>query len=47
MIKEEIIERINEILKTDFDLSFLSKLQKEEIERLISCIRVRLDRVDE
>ena len=47
MTKEKLIKKIIEILKTDFDLSFLSILKKEDIERLIACIRARLDHVNE
>ena len=44
MTKERLIKKINEILKTDFDLGFLLELKKEDIERLVACIRGRLDR---
>jgi hypothetical protein len=44
MTKEKLIKKINEILKTDFDLGFLLELKKEDIERLVACIRDRLDR---
>jgi len=32
-------------LKTDNDLDFLLELKKEEIERLVACIRDRVDKV--
>jgi len=41
--KEQIVEKIKEILRTDLDLDFLLGLQKKEIETLISCIRDRVD----
>lgn len=41
--KEQIVEKIMEILKTDLDLDFLLGLKKKEIETLISCIRDRVD----
>ncbi len=42
MTKEELIEKIKDILRTDFDLGFLVILQKEELETLIACIRDRV-----
>ena len=45
MKKEELIERIAELLRTDSDLNFLSDLKKNEIEILIAVIRDRLDQV--
>lgn len=45
MTKEKLIEKIKEILKTDFDLDFLSSLKKEELETLIACIRDRVDQM--
>ena len=45
MIKEKLVEKIKEILKTDNDLDFLLELKKEEVERLIACIRDRVDRI--
>ena len=46
MTKEQLIEKIQELLKTDVDLDFLLELKKDEIEILIACIRERIDRVD-
>lgn len=43
MNKEKLIKKMKEILRTDFDLSFLTTLKREEIERLIACIRDRVD----
>ena len=43
MTKEQIVEKIKEILRTDLDLVFLLGLKKKEIETLISCIRDRVD----
>jgi hypothetical protein len=45
MTKEELVEKIKELLKTDNDLDFLLALKKEEIERLVACIRDRVDQV--
>jgi hypothetical protein len=45
VIKEELIEKIAELLRSDRDLNFLSNLKKDEIETLIAFIRDRLDQV--
>ena len=46
MKKEKLVEKIREILKTDVDLSYLSVLKQEELEKLIACIRYRIDQKD-
>ena len=43
MTKEQIVEKIKEILRTDLDLDFLLELKRKELETLISCIRDRVD----
>ena len=43
MTKEELVRKISEVLKTDYDLSFLLQLKKKEVETLIACIRDRVD----
>ncbi|MFC1814801.1 hypothetical protein ACFL0M_02435 [Thermodesulfobacteriota bacterium] len=45
MTKDELVKKIKELLKTDNDLNFLLTLKKEEIERLVACIRDRTDQV--
>jgi hypothetical protein len=45
MTDEELVEKIKELLKTDADLDFLLGLKREELERLVACIRARLDQV--
>jgi len=45
MTKEKLVEKINELLKTDNDLNFLLELKKEDIERLVACIRDRVYKV--
>ena len=35
-----------ELLKTDGDLHFLLILKKEDLERLVACIRDRVDQTD-
>jgi len=47
MTKEKLVEKIRELLKTDIDLNFLLILEEEELERLITCIRDRVDQVGE
>ncbi len=47
MTKEKLVEKIKELLKTDNDLDFLLGLKKEEIERLVACIRDRVHKVGE
>ena len=43
MTKEKLVEKIRYLLKTDNDLDFLLELKKEELERLVACIRDRVD----
>ena len=45
MTKYKMVEKIRELLKTDIDLDFLLELKREEIERLVACIRDRVDQV--
>jgi hypothetical protein len=45
MTKEKLVEKIKQLLKTDSDFSFLLILKKEELERLVACIRDRVDQV--
>ncbi len=47
MTKEKLVEKIRELLKTDIDLDFLLILEEEELERLVACIRDRVDQVGE
>ena len=43
MTKQEIAKKIKEILNTGVDLDFLLALKKEDLEKLIACIRDRVD----
>ncbi len=43
MTKERLAEKIKGLLKADIDLDFLLILKKEELERLVACIRDRVD----
>jgi len=45
--KGEVIKKIGEILKTDFDFDFLEILRVEDLETLIACVRDRVDQVSE
>ena len=45
MTKEELVERIRKLLRTDDDLNFLLQLKVEELETLIANIRERVDSV--
>lgn len=47
MTKDKLAEKIKKLLKTDIDLDFLLGLKKEEIERLVACIRGMVDQVGE
>jgi hypothetical protein len=43
MTKEKLLEIITDLLKTDIDLGFLLKLEKDELETLVACIRHRVE----
>ncbi len=43
MNKEELIEILQRILKTETDFGFLMQLKEPELETLIACIRDRVD----
>ena len=43
MKKEKLIEIIQTLLDTDIDLSFLQKLDQNELEVLVASIRGRVD----
>jgi hypothetical protein len=45
MTKEELVQKIQELLNTDYDLNFLLELQTKEIETLVACIRDRVEQV--
>ena len=45
MTKEKLVEKVNDLLRTNADLNFLLGLKKEEIERVVACIRDRLDQM--
>jgi len=43
MTKEKLVDKIKRILETDDDLDFLLGLKKEKLEKLVACIRDRVD----
>jgi len=43
MTKEELIEILRKVLKTDADLDFLLRLNEEELKTLVVCIRDRVE----
>jgi uncharacterized protein YjgD (DUF1641 family) len=43
MTKEELLEIIRKLLKTNTDLNFLLKLDSEELRTLVACIRDRVE----
>ena len=43
MNKEKLVRIIQELLKTDRDLDFLTELKREDLERLVASIRDRID----
>ena len=45
MTKEKLVDKIKELLESDYDLSFLMVLKKEELETLVASIRERLDKM--
>jgi hypothetical protein len=47
MTNEELVKMVKELLDTDADLDFLLVLKKRDLEKLIACIRGRLDQVSE
>jgi len=47
MTNEELVKKVKELLNTDADLGFLMVLKKKDLEKLVACIRGRLDQVGE
>jgi len=45
MTKEGLVKKIQGLLKTDDDLSFLLKLRMEDLKTLVAMIRDRVDQV--
>jgi hypothetical protein len=45
MTNDELVKKVKELLNTDSDLDFLVVLKKKDLEKLVACIRGRLDQV--
>jgi hypothetical protein len=45
MTNEELVKKINELLRADDDLNFLLPLKMEDLKTLIANIRERVDQV--
>ena len=45
MTTEELVKKVKELLNTDADLDFLMVLKRKDLEKLVSCIRGRVDQV--
>jgi hypothetical protein len=45
MTNDELVKKVEELLNTDADLDFLLVLRKRDLEKLVACIRGRLDHV--
>lgn len=43
MTKEKLVAILQELLKTDYELDFLEELKREDLEKLVACIRDRID----
>jgi hypothetical protein len=43
MTNEELVRKIKELLNTDADLDFLLVLKRKDLEKLVACIRARVD----
>jgi hypothetical protein len=47
MTNEELVKKVKELLETDADLHFLLVLKRKDLEKLVACIRARVDQVSE
>jgi hypothetical protein len=43
MDREKLVKIIQELLRTDNDLDFLKELKRGDLEKLVACIRDRID----
>ena len=43
MTNDELVKKIEELLQTEADLDFLLILKKKDLEKLVACIRRRVD----
>ena len=47
MTNAELVKKIKELLMTDADLDFLLVLKRNDLEKLVACIRARVDQAGE
>ena len=45
MTNEELVKKVEELLNMDADLDFLIVLKRKDLEKLVACIRGRVDQV--
>jgi len=45
--KEDLVELVKKVLKTDMDLDFLLELNPRDLESLVACIRARTECLQE
>lgn len=45
--KGKLVDKIEELVKMDNNLDFLLQLEKTQLEKLVACIRDRVDQVGE
>jgi len=47
MTNAELVKKIKDLLMTDADLDFLLVLKRNDLEKLVACIRARVDQAGE
>jgi hypothetical protein len=47
MTHDELVKKVEELLNTDADLDFLLISRKKDLEKLVACIRGRIDQASE
>jgi len=45
MTNDQLVKKVKELLNTDADLDFLLVLKRKDLEKLVACIRGRVDQV--
>ena len=46
MTSERLVKIIRELLRTDASLAFLAELEREDLEKLVACVRARIDQIE-
>jgi hypothetical protein len=46
MTSERLVKIIRELLRTDASLAFLPELKREDLEKLVACVRARIDQIE-